>query len=431
MNIHHYNSLAFGGAFTGAARLHQGLLEQGHDSHILYFYGNPPLNIPHVHNYNILKGRRACKTERPPAPTVTTLPDCEIFAYPYRPEYFTPVIMNDPELSTPDIIHLHWISLNLDVVSLIASIPDNMPFIWTMHDMNPLTAGCHYSFDCSKYKVACSQCPQLVPGQDPDPCRMAFDIWIELLKNKTFHVVANSEWLCKEAQESIILKHASSISTIHYGLDVSVFRPINRKTARTILGLDPDETIVCFGADRITNPRKGIAELAAALNALPDRLSNVCLLTFGKSNGIGDLGIKSRHLGSIASLEQQALIYSASDVFVIPSLQEAFGQTALEAMACGIPVVGFRTGGIPDMIEHGKTGLLALCGDAADLSQCIAHLISHPEIRKEIGSNCRVLVEKKFSLAVQAKNYTTLYNSATEINQIALYSGRVSHKEAI
>lgn len=116
-------------------------------------------------------------------------------------------------------------------------------------------------------------------------------------------------------------------------------------------------------------------------------------------------------MGRIDSPELLSLIYSAADIFVIPSLQEAFGQTALEALACGTPVVGFRVGGIPDMVRSGVTGVLAEPANVTDMAEKIRWMAKHPEERIRMGSNARNMVEREFSLSTQAGKYVELYKS--------------------
>jgi len=232
----------------------------------------------------------------------------------------------------------------------------------------------------------------------------------KLIRRKNLHVVTDSHWLEREAKASAIFSEVKSFQTIHYGLDIQSFFPKDKDTCRRMLDLDPDSIVISFGAADVGNRRKGIRELLAALSKV-DSNDKLVLLIFGKSlPQIGPIDIPSIHFGFVESPALLSAIYSASDIFVIPSLEEAFGQTALEALSCGTPVVGFQTGGIPDMVIHGKTGLLAQPNDANDLSSQIQRLINHPEERKRMGCNGRVFVEKKFTAEIQAQKYLTLYN---------------------
>ncbi|HJZ12216.1 MAG TPA: glycosyltransferase, partial [Acidobacteriota bacterium] len=157
--------------------------------------------------------------------------------------------------------------------------------------------------------------------------------------------------------------------------------------------------------------RKGFQEFLEALAKLRDIPMKV--LVFGtKTVKIPTIeNVDFRFLDRIHSLELLRLIYSASDTFVISSLHESFGQTALEAMACGTPITGFCTGGIPDMVRPGVTGLLADAGSAEDLAQKIRWMANHPNERTQMALNARQIVEQEFSLDVQARNYIELYES--------------------
>ena len=182
--------------------------------------------------------------------------------------------------------------------------------------------------------------------------------------------------------------------TIHYGLDTEKFSPKRKDLCREIIGIDPEATVVGFGAYEIKNKRKGLGGLMKALTLLKGR--NITLLTFGGHHGLTTGTIKNVQLGLIDSPEILSAVYSAIDIFVIPSLYEAFGQTSLEAMSCGTPVVGFDTGGIPDMVSPGRTGLLARPEDVHDLAEKIQWMIDHPHERKQMGINARALAVREF-----------------------------------
>ncbi|MCS3697422.1 glycosyltransferase involved in cell wall biosynthesis [Salinibacter ruber] len=114
-----------------------------------------------------------------------------------------------------------------------------------------------------------------------------------------------------------------------------------------------------------------------------------------------------------------SVLYSMADVFVIPSLQEAFGQTPLEAMACGTPVVGFKTGGIPDMVKPGETGWLAETGDVRSLRNALETALESDAERKRMGRRCREIVEEEYTLDRQAQQYEELYNSILEPESVS------------
>ena len=170
------------------------------------------------------------------------------------------------------------------------------------------------------------------------------------------HLVGTSRWIAAEAKRSSLLRRFPS-TIIPNGLDTADFSPRDKAVAREKLGVPPDAKVVLFVAESSAIKRKGFDYLSAALEKMKAR-SDLFLLSVGSGKpNVPDL--PQLHLGRISDDRKLSEIYSAADVFVIPSLQESFGQTVTESLACGTPVVGFNTGGIPDMVRPGITGYLA------------------------------------------------------------------------
>jgi glycosyltransferase involved in cell wall biosynthesis len=310
-----------------------------------------------------------------------------------------------------DIYHLHWISGFVDLPSFFRII--KKPVVWTLHDMFPFTGGCHYSNGCEKYKVHCSQCPQLGSVSDRD---LSSQIWerkqkyISRFKNKLF-IRADSHWLTAEAKQSSLFRDLD-IDTIHYGIETDEFIMRDKIACRKALGIPDGFKVIAFGAPGIDNPRKGFAQLASAINLLTETYPKLFIVSFGSGASPAGLAIPQLHMGHVSSNTLLSVIYNCADVFVIPSLHEAFGQTALEAMSCGIPVAGFATGGIPDMIENGITGYLAETGNVADLAGSIARIIALDEAEYQVMvQNCRAKVLGEFTIFHQAEKYLDLYRN--------------------
>jgi glycosyltransferase involved in cell wall biosynthesis len=155
-----------------------------------------------------------------------------------------------------------------------------------------------------------------------------------------------------------------------------------------------------------------------ALHALADK-AKITLLVFGAGK-LPDNGGRSEpdgryqiiELGSISSPQLQSLFYSACDVFAVPSLIESFGLTALEAMACGTPVVAFQTGGLVDVVADGETGLLEKkVGSVAGLRDQLDWMRRHPAERRDMGLAARQRVEKQFASTLMARRYSELYSN--------------------
>ena len=310
-----------------------------------------------------------------------------------------------------DIYHLHWISGFVDLPSFFKAV--NKPLVWTLHDMFPFTGGCHYSNGCEKYETHCNRCPQLGSSSEKD---LSYSIWARKSKafsgfNKRIIIRADSHWLANEARKSSLFKDLD-IDTIHYGIETEEFIPRDKFACRKALNIPDNSRVIVFGAPGIDNPRKGFNQLLEALLKLRNIYSNLFLLSFGSGTLPANIGIPNLHLENVENNHLLSLIYNCADVFVIPSLQEAFGQTALEAMSCGVPVAGFNTGGIPDMIENGITGYLAETGNTEDLTDAINQLLKmdNNEYQK-MADKCREKVLTGFTLSHQAEKYIEVYQN--------------------
>jgi glycosyltransferase involved in cell wall biosynthesis len=282
------------------------------------------------------------------------------------------------EVKNADIIYIHWALkglLNLNSIEKIVQL--NKPVIVFLHDMWAITGGCHHSFSCEKYKTeGCNSCPMFPTGKKNDLSAKEFRKKLKIYsKYNNLHFVSPSRWLYNCAQESLLTKN----KPIHYIpniLDSSLFKPTDKNVAKQMLNIDPDENVIAFGAISVNSPYKGWVYLQKALELLKqeDAIKNVSVLIFGSAYNkeIAEaIPFKTKFMGYLLDEYSTALVYNAADVFIAPSLAEAFGYVVMEALSCGTPVVGFDVGGIPDMISHKENGYLAKYKDAADVSEGI------------------------------------------------------------
>lgn len=321
------------------------------------------------------------------------------------------------QLPPADLYHLHWTSGFADLPDFFGKV--KTPVVWTLHDQFPFTGGCHYSGECRAFITGCGRCPQL--GSN-DPSDLSFRILKRKLRtlqcfDKPLVIRADSTWLEKEASGSLLFKDRDT-GTIHYGTDTEIFKPLNREACRHTLGIPEDAAVVVFGSPGVNNPRKGFHQLAGALEILKKDYPGLCLLSFGAGNPPSLPDLNTMHLGHVSNDRLLAIAYNCGNVFVIPSLQEAFGQTALESLACGVPVAGFRTGGIPDMIEEGRNGFLAATGNIPELAMAIAKILSADKaVYKAMSENCLLMVRQKFTLHHQAQAYLKIYMKLLNQNE--------------
>jgi glycosyltransferase involved in cell wall biosynthesis len=313
------------------------------------------------------------------------------------------------QIPKSDIINLHWVSGFVDYSSFF---PHEKPIVWTLHDMNPFTGGCHYNNDCTKYLTGCGTCPQLGSTEEVDLSRR---IWAR--KQKIFHainpsrltIVTPSTWLADKVMQSPLLGHFNT-SVIPNSVDLTRFKPLDKKVAREILDLPMLTKIVLFVADSIMSKRKGFCYLAEALSGL-NPAQQCILLSIGRNKPLLQTSIPHIHLGEVFDDRILFLIYNAADIFTIPSLQDNLPNTILESMACGTPVVGFNVGGIPDVIQNHRNGILVEPQNSKDLCTAIEYLINNQDILKKMSTASRHTIETVFSPQNQSRSYSNLYNT--------------------
>jgi len=422
MIVDHLNNRLDGGAAIAAIRIHTGLRGAGVDSRFWYFEGDSNSEIEGVQKIEVEAGNPVDVCELP-----TTFGDRVRGATLYAEkklgklkrksglEFFSPArtstrIEYKPPSWKGRILDLHWMARMLDHPTFFANLPDSLPIVWTLHDLLPMTAGCHYNYDCERFTTGCQSCPQLGVGRRIGISERSFEAKLKSLQGKNLHVVANSPWVESQARRSRVLADAKSFRTIYLGIDLNVFKPHDKTTARARWNLPAKGVTIGFGADDLSDRRKGFAVLQRALEQLPtDTPINAVLFGKGEPPSNAPPNVTFHSSGFVSDPAVLAELYSAVDLFVIPSLQEAFGMTGVESLACGTPVVGSDTGGIPSYVKHNETGRLAKPGDAADLANQIAWLVDHPTARATMGENGRHLAKEKFSLATQTQQYLALY----------------------
>jgi glycosyltransferase involved in cell wall biosynthesis len=320
---------------------------------------------------------------------------------------------------SPDITHIHAVCNGYLKIETLKKF--DQPIVWTLHDMWPFTGGCHYNENCENYKVSCGSCYQLGSNSSSD---LSHQVWKRKLNawNKiNLTVVATTPWMADCAQASSLFKNLP-IETIPLGLDTDKYKPYNQYFAREVLNLPQDKKLVLFGAiGGTSDPRKGFHLLQPALKDLRDskRKDQIELVIFGGSQPEAkiDLGFKAHYVGRLNDDISLALAYSAADVMIVPSIQEAFGQTASESLSCGTPVVAFNATGVKDVVDHQQTGYLAKPFAIGDLVKGIEWVIEDQDRHQKLKLQSRQKALQKFSSKVQASRYLSLYEKILEKNK--------------
>ncbi len=313
-----------------------------------------------------------------------------------------------------NVIHLHWVAgiLNLQELSMLAK---HASIVWTLHDANPFTGGCHYPQSCERYLEQCHHCPQLGPPSSgafllntQDPTSQNWRFKRDHYNMVDMTIVTPSRWLQGCAQSSALLQ-SKSFAHIPYSIDVDLFCPHDNARARVQLGIPVDTSYILFGADNLSDHRKGPDLCRLVLHELATRYTeNFTVLLFGGSeNPFPDLPINVISLGRLDH-ELLPYVYAASDVYLLASREDNLPNTCIESLACGTPVAAFDVAGMSEMIEHQITGCLAPFPDTAKLAEGIQALL-HSTGRSARRRACRVEALKTYSRGKQANRYMELY----------------------
>lgn len=405
IKVLHVNGGSFeGGAARGVLWLHEGFQNSKEvSSEVLFENGEKNSN------WNILFGSKRLHSLHK---IVKRLDNFLIYfkkvAQPFSVGFLGANITKTSLYNEADIIHLHWTNNCMISIKDVAKI--NKPIVWTIRDMWPITGGCHVAIDCNRYKSQCGRCPALSSKKDKD-----LSTWLQDKKHKAFSkknlfAVAISEMSYKQLSESRIFRN-KRIEYIPNCINFNQFYP----DLNNVFGSQIDTTkkkIVLCGATSLKDKHKGFHHLIESLQYLD--LQETLFVFFGNSDIslLNSLNIDYVNLGYL-NTDQLRNIYSLSDVFVMPSLQESFGKTALEALACNTAVVCFDSTGVSTIVDHKINGYQAKYKDSEDLAKGIDWVLRNLSSK---NIDFRTEVEAKFSNQVIASKYTKLYKKILNEN---------------
>jgi glycosyltransferase involved in cell wall biosynthesis len=319
------------------------------------------------------------------------------------------------EFQEADVIHLHWINQGmLSLKGIQKILRSGKPVVWTMHDIWPATAICHLTLGCHYFINCCANCKYLPGGGGSSD--LSSRIWHkkqQILADGNIYYVACSRWLESEAKSSALLK-GQKITSIPNPIDTHIYKKGNKQEARQRLGLPLDKKLILFASQRVTNVNKGMSYLVDACRQLGDLTKDLCevvILGGHAEEVLEQLPMKAHPLGYINDEQRVVDVYNAADVFVLPSLSENLPNTIMEAMACGVPCVAFKVGGIPEEIDHLKNGYVAAYRDAADLAKGIAWVLQEADY-ESLSSQAVHKVTHCYSQQSVAVKYLDVYQQA-------------------
>lgn len=408
MRIVHLATTLRGGAGIALQRQHAALLAAGVDSRIVLSEYEvtssdriagaqraPILFLPRLaRRLGVAADAATRLAKKIPAPTIP--PNFELFSSPYS--RWTPE--SHPWVTEADVINVHWVSDGLDWRRFFTANP--RPVVFTLHDQQPYLGGFHYELDRARN-------PQMAALE-----REVVAIKRAALDGRRCAVAGNSEWNTGASSASGFYPEGTIFRTIYYAFDARGFQPRIPSVARAALGMTEGRFTLGFACEDLGNYRKGFDLLLAALGQLPPELrARLQLVSFGRQP-VAPLANQVRelpwtHLGHLDADATKVAAYSAMDLFVAPSRAEAFGQTALEALACGTPVAAADVGGLREAIAGGRGGLLFAPDDVAALARVLVEGIERTVELRERSAAIRRELLARHDPAHCAAAYLELY----------------------
>ena len=420
MRVLHINATSHtGGAARAMGRLHTALENKGHQSQFLVgrskYPDDPQVNLiwDQISNYrslgNSLISRIGNQIEKyhglHPWSNRTNLK-----------------LVDTPLYNWADIIDLRNLFGGFFNLWGLPTLTVRKPIVWRMPDLWALTGHCAYPYDCERWITGCYNCPLFsTDGRKIiEPKATIWDgtkrVWRakkDIYQKSQLHIIVTTEWMRDQVNQSI-LGDALSINVISNGVDLEIYSPKSRSDARRELDLPQDETILLWGAGSKGNYRKGYHLVVEALDMMQRQgTPTPMLLTMGGTKGWDreEPLEKIKNFGYVRDPEQQALLYSAADAFLCTTLADAQPQTALESLACGIPIIAFDVGPMRDLAIEGKTGFIAQNTTARNLQNTILDFLKQAEDDINMRENCRNEALKKYDLGRQTEKYIDLYES--------------------
>ncbi|WP_345954870.1 glycosyltransferase [Mucilaginibacter sp. PAMB04168] len=403
-----------GGAGRACLRLNKALLAENIDSKVIvhYKFGKNPLIL----TFNSTAVQKAY--------TAATIVLERIIAKrllkplkrtPFSFTWFGRSVINHPDVKAADVIHLHWVNhsfLNPKHLAELATL--DKPIIWTFHDSNGFTGGCHVRYTCDHFVRQCGYCPLLKKADADDASHKIWQQKHDAYQQLKFNVIAPSNWMLNSVLVSSLMQDKPAIQ-IPNTLETDVFKPADKVWAKEQLGLPKDKFIFLTGfMPSRKDLHKGTSYLLESLELLKEKLGvsadKVELVVFGNRNAkdVPEFSFKTNFLGTINDDARLAMCYAAADAFLIPSLEDNLPYTVMESLACGTPVVAFTTGGIPDMVEHQQSGYLAEYRSSKSFAEGMEWILTHPD-KASLQKQARNAVIERYSEKVIAQKHLQLY----------------------
>jgi len=325
-------------------------------------------------------------------------------------------LMNHNDFQSADVVHYHLVHNYLLSISMLPILAAAKPTVYTIHDPWVFTGHCVHPINCNKWEVEkCENCPHLdryFPMKD-DNAKYMWEIKEAVFSNMDIDIVVASKWMLDMVRRSPITSHLDRIHQIPFGVDTGVFcNKHNKKSKiRERLGIDQNDTVLFFRTE--VSEFKGVPYIQEMLELL-DLSAPVTVLTLGTKGLIKEGSYNLVEVGRVVDSAQVSDLYTASDMFLMPSAAEAFGVMAIEAMSCELPVIVSEGTALKDVTFAPECGVLIDKNNAQQFADTVAMLIDNPDERHKRGKLGRKLVIEHYDIDTYYKNMLELYEKVSK-----------------
>lgn len=327
-------------------------------------------------------------------------------------------LTNHQLVRTADILHLHNLHGGYFNPFSISALSHLKPVVWTLHDMQSITGHCAHSFDCEKWMIACGECPYLTtePALHIDTTTQLLQDKKRIYEHSYLWVVTPSKWLKNKVERSILRNQP--VELIYNGIDTNIFRPYNKKEARKIFHIPEDALVI--GAvghgGTLENQWKGGKYTQAVLEIFMARFPDCIFVNIGANSETRNPRILN--VPHISSESELAQAYSTLDIFLYTSIADNCPLVVLEALSCGVPIVTFDTGGIPELVRDGVDGQVTQYKNEREIAKSLDKLASDAGLRAQYGRNARERAISKFDHKMVLEQYGKLYERCLKEHKI-------------
>lgn len=308
-----------------------------------------------------------------------------------------------------DVVNIHWVSHFLSPRTIRKVAQLGKPILWTMHDQRAFTGGCHYSGGCRGFETNCSDCPQV-----EQEYRKIAEYQLEdskaMLQDVPIFFISPSQWLADELRSSSFFNEGChNVRVVPNSVDTDAFAPpTDRAEVRSRYELTDEDVCVLLLAHKTSDPRKGFDDISNALQSavekLPaDRSRRLRVICCG-ANDFEIPGVELLHLGSVPPTELPAIM-GACDVYLTMTREDNLPNTVVEALSCGLPVIGTNVGGVPEMVQDGVNGWLVEKGDWEAVSNIFYGLVADKAALTDLSERAREDALNNYSMKKQATAY--------------------------